>query len=109
MVGLRVLLQISNTIGHRQSAEIITPIKVLLQSRVNSKGKHTQVSVTNITAAGSGEVKIRILNPACDNAFLMGQYTYEVKLSLDLTNADGIYEIVLNNLKPWAVTTLVFG
>ncbi len=94
--------------GRRQPAEIVTPIKALLQSRIDSDGKLTQVSLTNITVADSGEVIVRVSSPASHKAVLMGQYTDETELEIKPTEAEGIFEIIIPNLKPWAVTTVFF-
>ncbi len=94
--------------GHRQPAEILTPIKALLQSRINNDGELTQVSVTNITVADSGEVKLRVLNPVTQKAVLMGQYTEKCSLELISTETAGVFELTIKNLKPWAVSTVFF-
>ncbi len=94
--------------GHRQPAEAVTPIQTLLQSRVDSDGKLTQVSITNITVADSGEVVVRICNPISEKAIFMGQYTDVTVLEMKSTETDGIYEIRIPNLKPWAVSTIFF-
>ncbi len=94
--------------GHRQPAEIITPIKALLQSRVNCDGKLTQVSLTNITVASSGEVKLRVCNPISTQAVFMGQYTEETALTATPTDERDVYEITVPDLKPWAVSTIFF-
>ncbi len=94
--------------GHRQPAEIVTPLKALLQSRVNEKGELTQVSITNITVADSGEVKLRILNPVSTKAIFSGQYSEEKEVTLVPAETEGVFEIILENLKPWAVSTVFF-
>ncbi len=94
--------------GHRQPAEIVTPIKALMQSRVNSRGELTQVSITNITVADSGEIKLKVLKPASFKAVLMGQGKTETELNLKPAEADGLFEITIDNLKPWSVTTVFF-
>ncbi len=94
--------------GHRQSAGIVTPLKALLQSRVNEKGELTQVSITNITVADSGNVKLRVLNPISTKAIFAGQYSEEKELTLVPTETEGIFEITLSNLKPWTVSTVFF-
>ncbi len=94
--------------GHRQPAEIITPIQSLLQSRVDKHGSLTQVSITNITVADSGEIVVRVYNPISDKAVLMGQYTDPAELGMTPTDIDGVYEIKITNLKPWAITTIFF-
>ncbi len=94
--------------SHRQPAEIITPIKALLQSRVNAEGKLTQASITNITVADSDEIIIRVFNPVSDKAVLMGQYTDKSELKIMPTETDGVFEIAIPNLKPWTVTTVFF-
>ncbi len=94
--------------GHRQPAEIVTPIKTLLQSRINKDGRLTQFSITNTTVADSGEVTVRVNNPRSENVTLMGQYTTEMKLDLKPTENENIYTVTIPNLKPWAVTTVFF-
>ncbi len=94
--------------GHRQPTEIITPIKSLLQSRVNAEGKLTQVSLTNITVANSGEIKIRVSNPVSSKAIFMGQYTEETPLKMNSTESEGVFELTIPQLKPWAVSTVFF-
>ncbi len=95
--------------GKRQPAEILTPIKALLQSRINNDGKLTQVSVTNITVAESGQVRLRVSNPVSRKAVFMGQYAEETQLKLLPTEAEDIFEVSIPNLKPWAVGTVFFG
>ncbi len=94
--------------GHRQPAEIITPIKALLQSRINSEGRLTQASLTNITVADSGKVVIRVSNPVSKKAVFMGQYTEITELEMKPTDENGIFEVTVPNLKPWAVSTVFF-
>ncbi len=94
--------------GHRQPVEIVTPIKALLQTRVSNEDKVTQISVTNITAAESGETKLRVYNPISAKAHLMGQYTEKTELTLNSTESENVFEITIDNLKPWAVTTVFF-
>ncbi len=94
--------------GHRQPAEVVTPIQALLQSRVDKDGRLTQVSVTNITVADSGEVVVRVNDPASGKAVFMGQYTDMAELEMKKTETDGIFEIKIPNLKPWAVSTIFF-
>ncbi len=94
--------------GHRQPAEIATPLKALLQSRIDCEGKITQVSVTNITVADCGDAVLRVLNPASRRAVLRGQNRDESILALNPTETEGLYEITLPDLKPWAVATVFF-
>ncbi len=94
--------------GHRQPAEVITPIQTLLQSRVDNEGKLTQVSITNITVADSGEVVVRVCNPISEKAIFMGQYTDVTELEMKSTETDGIFEIRIPDLKPWADSTIFF-
>ncbi len=95
--------------AHRQPAEIVTPLKTLLQSRVDAEGRLTQVSITNCTVADSGEVTIRVSAPAGRKAIWMGQYIEEQELPMIPTETADLYEITLPNLKPWAVSTIFFG
>ncbi len=94
--------------GKRQPAEIITPIKALLQSRVNNEDKLTQVSITNITVAESGEVEINVSDPVSQKAVLMGQYTPEQEIAVLPTETEGMFKIKIPYLKPWAVSTIFF-
>ncbi len=94
--------------GHRQPAEVVTPIQSLLQSRVNNDGRLTQLSITNITVADSGEVVVRVYDPISSKAVFMGQYTAITPLEMKPTETDGIYELCIPNLKPWAVSTIFF-
>ncbi len=94
--------------GNRQPAEIMTPIQSLLQSRINRDGRLTQVSLTNATVADSGKVVIRVLNPMSQKAVFMGQYEEKTQLKMLPAETDGIFEITIPNLKPWAVSTVFF-
>ncbi len=94
--------------GHRQSAELVTPIKALLQTRVNAAGELTRAGITNITVADSGEILVRVYRPAGRKATLMGQYTEPRELTLIPTENSDIFEIILPDLKPWAVCTIFF-
>ncbi len=94
--------------GHRQPAEIVTPVKAILQSRVNDEGELTQVSVTNITVAEAREVRLMINNPVSYKAVFMGQYAEKTKLKLLPTEAEGVFEVSIPCLKPWAVGTVFF-
>ncbi len=95
--------------GQRQPAEIVTPIKALLQSRINEKQELTQVSLTNATAADSGNIIVRINNPKSQQAVLMGQYTEPTQIKLSsVKDCEGLFEVTVPNLKPWAVSTIFF-
>ncbi len=94
--------------GSRQAAEIVTPVKALLQSRINAKGFLTQVSVTKLTVSNAENVVLRVKNPVAVKAVLMGQYTNETELEIKQAETDGIFEVSIPELKPWAVTTIFF-
>ncbi len=94
--------------SHRQPAEIVTPIKALLQTRIDSNGKVSQVSITNATVADSGEVLVNILNPKSKMVSFMGQYTPLQKLELIQTEEENVFCVKVPNLKPWAVSTIFF-
>ena len=95
--------------GHRQPAEIITPIKALLQSRCNADGQLTQASVTNATVADSGELVLQVYRPAGENVTYMGQYTPETALVLQKTDTPDVFTVTIPNVKAWSVGTVFFG
>ncbi len=95
--------------GHRQPAEILTPIQSLLQSRINEKGQLTQASITNATVADSGPMTVQVLNPVSEKVTYMGQYTPEMPLTLVKTDKEGIWTVTIPNVKAWSVGTLFFG
>ena len=95
--------------GHRQPAEIITPIKALLQSRCNADGQLTQASVTNATVADSGELILQVYRPAGSRVTYMGQYVPETELTLAGTDLPDVYTVTIPNVKAWSVGTVFFG
>ena len=94
--------------GHRQPAEIVTPIKALLQSRCNSAGQLTQASITNATVADSGELILQVYRPAGEHVTYMGQYTPETALTLVKTGKPDVYTVTIPCVKAWSVGTVFF-
>lgn len=94
--------------GHRQPAEIVTPLKALLQSRCDGEGRLTQASITNATAGDSGELVLLVTKPASDKVTYMGQYMPETKLQLEKTDTPDVYTVTVPNVKAWSVNTVFF-
>lgn len=94
--------------GHRQPAEILSPIKAILQSRCDREGRLTQASITNATVADSGELVLQVYRPASQNVCYMGQYTPFTELTLDETGAADVYTVTVPNVKAWSVGTVFF-
>ncbi len=94
--------------GHRQPAEIVTPIQALLQARVDAEGRLKQASVTNATVGDSGPLTVLVYRPAGKRCFWMGQYAP----LQELTPVPGAYpdtvEVTVPNVKAWSVGTVFF-
>ena len=94
--------------GHRQPAEIVTPIQALLQSRVDGAGRLKQASVTNATVGDSGPLTVRIFKPAGEHAFYMGQYAPREELTIHPGTYPDTVEVTVPNVKAWSVGTIFF-
>ncbi|MBQ3176471.1 MAG: hypothetical protein IJB52_01500, partial [Clostridia bacterium] len=92
----------------RQPAEILSPIKAILQSRCDREGRLTQASITNATVADSGELVLQVYRPASEKVCYMGQYTPFTELTLDKTGAADVYTVTVPNVKAWSVGTVFF-
>ncbi len=94
--------------GHRQPAELLTPIQALLQSRVNEQGQLTHTSITNATVGDSGPLTVRVYKPASLTAVYMGQYHEAAVLPLTPTDTKDVYTVTVPDVKAWSVATLFF-
>ncbi|MCR4906078.1 MAG: DUF1929 domain-containing protein [Clostridiales bacterium] len=94
--------------GHRQPAEIVTPIQACLQARVDAAGRLKQASVTNVTVGDSGPLTLRIRKPAGTHAFWMGQYVPLEELTVTPGSDPDTVEVTVPNMKAWSVGTVFF-
>ena len=94
--------------GHRQPAEIVTPIQACLQARVDAAGRLKQASVTNVTVGDSGPLTLRIRKPAGTHAFWMGQYAPLEELTVMPGSDPDTVEVTVPNVKAWSVGTVFF-
>ncbi|MBR4184155.1 MAG: hypothetical protein IKQ87_00185, partial [Clostridia bacterium] len=94
--------------GHRQPAELVTPIQACLQARVDAAGRLKQASVTNVTVGDSGPLTLRIFRPAGSRAFFMGQYAPLEALTVTPGTYPGTVEVTVPNVKAWSVGTVFF-
>lgn len=92
--------------GHRQPAEVVTPIKTLVQARTNTQGRLTQVSITNATVGDCNNVVVRIFRPAGQTAFYQSQYSEPVSLPLMPTEVPDIYTVMIPACRAWTVGTV---
>lgn len=93
--------------GHRQMAELITPIQAIVLPRVDKNGKLVCVSLVNCTVGDSGPLETILKSPVSEDVLFMSQYQKPEKLSFEKLE-DNRYRIIVPNLKPWSVGTIFF-
>ncbi|MCQ2472355.1 MAG: hypothetical protein MJ147_10015 [Clostridia bacterium] len=91
--------------GESFAAELMTPIQACIYPAVDESGKCTAVSVINCTVGDSGELKIKIKNPASGKFVFMGQYLEKQKLTAEKHN-ENEYIVTMPSVKGWSAGTV---
>ena len=86
-------------------AELLTPLQACVIPTQNCDGKCLAVSLINCTVGESGEMKLRISDPAADRFIFRGQYCNETVLHAEKTGGNN-YEISLPSIPAWSVATV---
>lgn len=91
--------------GKGFAAELITPIQACVYPAVNEQNQCVAVSVINCTVGESGELKLKISNPASDNFTFMAQYKAPTKVEAEKTGEND-YTVTLPSINGWSVGTV---
>lgn len=94
--------------GSRFIAEILNPVQSCIVPACNKDGKTLAVSILNITVGKSGELKLRIDNPASKNFVFMSMTSPEVKLVSEKCGENS-YLVTVPDIDGWSAGTVFCG
>ena len=91
--------------GSRFIAEILNPVQSCIVPACDEDGKTLAVSILNITVGKSGELKVRIDNPASENFVFMSMTSPETKLASEKCG-DNSYIVTVPDIDGWSAGTV---
>jgi hypothetical protein len=78
--------------------------QISLMPREDYEGKIKSVSLMNMTIGESGELTLRIKNPAGNKFVFIGQYAEEQELTAKIENEE--YVLTIPNIPAWSIATV---
>lgn len=78
--------------------------QISLMPREDCEGKIKSVSLMNMTIGESGELTLRIKNPAGNKFVFIGQYAEEQELTAKIENEE--YILTIPNIPAWSIATV---
>ncbi len=94
--------------GSGFAAELLSPLQACIYPVVDKNNKCIAVSIVNCTVGESGELTLKVRNPAGNKFSFMGQTAPLTEINAEQT-AKNEYELSLPSIPGWSVATVFIG